>query len=58
MNKKMNIKPEVKEVLEWVYCIIIAIVLALLFRYYVGTNNSKTRINETNINTKSKIMVK
>ena len=33
----MNIKPEVKEVLEWVYCIIIAIVLALLFRYYVGT---------------------
>ncbi len=30
-------KPEVKEILEWVYCIIIAVVLALLFRYYIGT---------------------
>lgn len=29
--------PKVKEALEWVYCIIIAVVLALLFRYYVGT---------------------
>lgn len=27
----------VKEILEWVYCIIIALVLALLFRYFVGT---------------------
>ena len=26
-----------KEILEWVYCIIIAIVLALLFRYFIGT---------------------
>ncbi len=30
-------KPQVKEALEWVYCIIIAVVLALLFRYYIGT---------------------
>lgn len=29
--------PKIKEILEWVYCIVIAIVLALLFRYYVGT---------------------
>ena len=29
--------PKVKDALEWVYCIIIAVVLALLFRYYVGT---------------------
>ena len=29
--------PKVKEVLEWVYCIIIALVLAMLFRYYIGT---------------------
>ena len=29
--------PKIKEVLEWVYCIIIAIVLALLFRYFIGT---------------------
>ncbi len=31
MNEK------VKEILEWGYCIIIALVLALLFRYFVGT---------------------
>lgn len=30
-------KWKVKEVLEWVYCIIIAIVLALLVRYFIGT---------------------
>ena len=29
--------PKIKEILEWVYCIIIAVVLALLFRYYIGT---------------------
>ena len=29
--------PKIKEILEWVYCIIIAIVLALLFRYFIGT---------------------
>lgn len=33
----MKISPKVKDILEWVYCIIIAIVLALLFRYYIGT---------------------
>ena len=27
----------VKDILEWVYCIIIALVLALLFRYFVAT---------------------
>lgn len=31
----MNSK--VKEILEWFYCIVIAVVLALLFRYYIGT---------------------
>lgn len=31
MNEK------VKDILEWGYCIIIALVLALLFRYYIGT---------------------
>ncbi len=30
-------KPQLKEALEWVYCIIIAIILALVFRYYIGT---------------------
>lgn len=31
MNEK------VKDILEWFFCIIIAVVLALLFRYYIGT---------------------
>lgn len=30
-------KEIVKEILEWIYCIIIAIVLALIVRYYIGT---------------------
>ena len=30
-------KSKIKNILEWIYCIIIAIILALLFRYYVGT---------------------
>lgn len=29
--------PKVKNILEWVYCIVIAVVLALLVRYFVGT---------------------
>ena len=33
----MKINPKVKEVLEWVYCIMIAVGLALLFRYFIGT---------------------
>lgn len=32
MNSKI-----LKEILEWIFCIIIAIILALLFRYYIGT---------------------
>ncbi len=31
MNSKL------KDILEWLYCIIIAVVLALVFRYYIGT---------------------
>ena len=31
----MNTK--LKEILEWAYCIIIALVLAMLFRYFIGT---------------------
>ena len=29
--------PKIKDILEWGYCIIIAVVLALLFRYFIGT---------------------
>ncbi len=35
MNEEKKIK--IKEILEWVYCIVIAIVLALLVRYFIGT---------------------
>lgn len=31
MNEK------IKDILEWTYCIVIAVVLALLFRYFIGT---------------------
>lgn len=30
-------KWNIKEILEWVYCIVIAVVLALVVRYFVGT---------------------
>lgn len=30
-------KSVVKEILEWIYCIVIALALALLIRYFVGT---------------------
>ena len=33
----MKLSPRAKDILEWVYCIVIAIILALLVRYYVGT---------------------
>lgn len=33
----IQINSKVKEVLEWVYCIVIALVLALLIRYFIGT---------------------
>ncbi len=30
-------KSRIKEILEWIYCIIIAIILALIVRYFIGT---------------------
>ena len=33
----MNLSSTAKEILEWIYCIIIALVLAMLFRYFIGT---------------------
>lgn len=30
-------KSKVKDILEWVYCIVIAVVLALIVRYFIGT---------------------
>jgi signal peptidase I len=34
MEEKKNV---IKEILEWGYCIIIAVILALLVRYFLGT---------------------
>ena len=47
MNEK------VKDILEWIYCIIIAVVLALLFRYFIGT---PTIVNVSNTSSRPKIM--
>jgi len=33
----MKINPIAKDIIEWAICIIIAIMIALLVRYYVGT---------------------
>lgn len=30
-------KPIIKEIIEWLICIIIAVILALIVRYYIGT---------------------
>ena len=32
-----HINNTIKEILEWIYCIVIAVTLALLIRYFVGT---------------------
>lgn len=32
----MEINPKLKEALEWTYCVIIAIIIALLVKYYIG----------------------
>lgn len=36
-NKEYTLNPKVKESIEWLYCILIALVLALIVRYFVGT---------------------
>ncbi len=33
----MKINPKVRDILEWLLCIIIAVIIALLVRYYIGT---------------------
>lgn len=36
-EKKANLKSKAKDILEWVYCIVIAVTVALIVRYYIGT---------------------
>lgn len=33
----IKVSPKVKNVMEWIFCIIVAIILALLFRHFIGT---------------------
>ena len=33
----MRMNNKVKNILEWIFCIIIAVTLALLIRYFIGT---------------------
>lgn len=33
----IKIDPRVKNILEWIFCAIVAVILALLFRYFIGT---------------------
>ena len=33
----IKVDPKVKNVIEWIICIIVAVVLALLFRHFIGT---------------------
>lgn len=34
---EIKLNEKTKEILEWIYCIVIALVLAMLFRYFIGT---------------------
>lgn len=34
---KIEINPKAKEILEWIYCIVIAVALAMVVRFYIGT---------------------
>ncbi len=34
---KRSMNPKVKAILEWVYCIVIAVVIAILIKFFVGT---------------------
>lgn len=40
-------KSTLREIIEWLICIIIAVVLALLVRYYIGTPNNSTTTSMT-----------
>ena len=36
-KERFELSEKAKDILEWVYCVIIALVLAMLFRYFIGT---------------------
>ena len=37
MKLEENAESKIRDILEWIACIIIALVIAILFRYYIGT---------------------
>ena len=38
MKKRVNMSDSTKKnILEWIYCIVIAIILALLIKFFIGT---------------------
>ena len=37
IKEAIILNSNLKEILEWVYCIIIALILAVIFRYFIGT---------------------
>ena len=52
-------KEKISNILQWIGCIIIAIVIALLVRYFIGTITIVRRnINVSNIRRWTKIMGK
>lgn len=55
----MKLDSKTKDILEWIICIIIAFILALIIRYYVGTPTIvKQTFNVSNISSKSKTYIK
>lgn len=34
---EIKLSERMKDILEWVYCIVIALILAMIFRYFIGT---------------------
>jgi len=45
MKLKLNIDPKVKNILEWVYCFIAAIIIALLIKYFIGVPTVVRRVS-------------
>ena len=43
---KIENKSTIKNILEWIICILIALILALAFKYYIGT---PTQVRKTSM---------
>jgi len=45
---RLNLTPQMKNVLEWIYCIVIAVIIALLVKYYIGTPTVVKQVSMNN----------